>query len=216
MPLSLLELILQEEPTEHPSPYPPKKVPFLEGTWWSIGRRAVEILQEPAAIQQFMSEYAMHIHEKYNLELPEAEKSAQRIVGYCTSYVDDERANQWFTALPAIRHPITGRQRPSRTGENVDLYYIVASSSDQEVQRYVHRKLTEIGFGFSMIEQDQLPTDTPYFVVPISPPKKGLLSGNEGYLFLSGFLHGFSSQMELEIGKSCQIKLEILPQNQVH
>ena len=140
---SILEKVLHEVPSSpHPSPFPKEELPFFEGPWFDIGRRAIEILEDINKIKDFMDQYILYIQDKYGLKRESAEQSAKDCVGYCTGYVDDKKANKWFDALSDISHPIMGRERPFKVGDNVGFYYVIGKSNDKEIREYLTRNLT--------------------------------------------------------------------------
>ena len=211
---SILEKVIKEVPNSpHPSPFPIKETPFFEGTWFDIGRRAVEILKDICEIKEFMDKYTQYIHTNYKLSLDEAEKSAKKVVGYCTGYVDDTQANKWFNALPDINHPITGRERPFKGGDNVEIYHIIGKSDDEEIKSYLTRALTEdiTGLGFQVLDRSnpiQGRDNQDYFAFRIKPKNTNSLGNTGAYMFLMGYIQGIQSRMKGEIGKSCKLGLE--------
>lgn len=211
---SILERVIKEVPNSpHPSPFPIQETPFFEGPWFDIGRRAVEILEDTNEIREFMDKYIQHIHTNCGLSLDEAEKSAKNVVGYCTGYVDDTQSNKWFDALPDINHPLMGRERPFKGGDNVEMYCIIGKSNDEEIKRYLTRALAEdlTKFGFQVLDEGnpiQGRDNQDYFAFRIKPTNTSFLGDTGAYMFLAGYIQGVPYHMKEEIGKYCKLGLE--------
>lgn len=207
---ALLErMIRKAESTPHPSPFDRKVFPFYEGPWFNTARAAVESLQNPAEIREFMRRYAEHTQKTYGLSPEEAGRTTREAVGYCTGYVDDEQANIWFRSVLDICHPVMGRKRPFVIDGELEAYYLIGRSEDDEVPQYVLRNLSHNLLGLE-------PTKPPiirgkdnrsYFAIRVLPSTG--FTATQGYLFLRGFVEGISTRMREEIGKECNIVCEV-------
>ena len=87
---SALEKVLEELPGfEPPFSFPGSPDPFLASGWSSIANCAVEMLNEEEEIKEFFGQYITYIQENSELDIVEATKSANEIIGYSTGYVND-------------------------------------------------------------------------------------------------------------------------------
>jgi hypothetical protein len=203
---SLLQQMAREaKSTEHPSPVPMHKGPAYEGHWYGVGRRAVERLSGASDIATFMEEYSAHISSLTGASLAEARLAANRTVGYCTGYVDDEQANKWFEALPDISHPVMERERPFMEHAERDSMYLVFDTTDPEVIGYLGRRLRETLVNATIT---YAPTpDGKRGTLQMSPTSGRWGSAGDTFMYLAGLSQGFPDAMEQEIGKTCKIEM---------
>lgn len=218
---SILERVLKEIPNHPCKSMFIEELPLFEGDWFHVGRTAVEILEESDEIRAFMVSYVDYIQKERDLdERGVAEKNAKDIVGYCTGYVDNVQANRWFDALPDIRHPIMGRERPFLTKE-VDAFYIIATNITRKGIEYLNGRLSEIShtglvssFDIESADgqnQDGTGYDEDYATFKLTIRKDGLFNDYKSiYLVLNGFIMGVRSKMSEEIGESCKLYIETL------
>ena len=202
-------IIREAKGSPHPTSLDIEKTVYFEGPWFHIGRRAIEILRRPEEIRDFMKRYVDYISKEYDLERKAAEETAINIIGYSTGYLDDDDANIWFDALPDISHPITGRERPFMEGHDVDAYFIVGRSRDEEIRDYLRirlpRELSSIGFRF--VDKHPIAREgSDYFAFRVRPSGNG--EGSVIYLFLFGYIKGLEDSMKGDLKKSCRLVLE--------
>lgn len=212
---SVLERVIREAPNiPDPSPFDLRGSQFWEGPWFAIGKKAVLLITDPDEMKPFMQQFADYIQEKYKLSEEKAEKSAIDCIGYCTGYVGDKLANKWFRAVPEISHPIMGRERPFRGGDNVSMYCVMGQSDDDEVKSYLFRRLKEDidDFGFEVIDGETIVSkDNPsYFAIRLMPKQSGWMKGSMAYIFMKGLVIGLESQIEKDLGKLCKLSLDTI------
>ncbi|MBT7367135.1 hypothetical protein HN814_02915, partial [Candidatus Woesearchaeota archaeon] len=135
---NLLETIIEDIPnTKSTVFFPPNLNPHVNENYFDIARRAVEVIESPGEIQQFVKEFVQHIQIKYSLDEKIAKQEMNKTIGYCTGYVDDDQANIWFYALPDIKHPITGRERPFNKAKNSQGYLLTIETGTEKIKKYV-------------------------------------------------------------------------------
>ena len=208
---SLLERIIREVPkSRHPSPFPKENLPVFSGPYFDIGRRAVEMLEDPTDIKEFMQQYTAHIQKKYHVQdRKKAEANAKDVVGYCTGYVDDRKANLWFDALPDITHPVTGRKRPFHV--KADEFYVIATDISTKAIQYMKERFKELGSAYRVTQLEQK-GDNAYIVFKLGLNDKVMIACDPTmtYLFLKGFITGLTSIIQKDFGESCNLQLEMI------
>ena len=190
---------------------------FFNDSWFSIGRRAVELLEDPVEIKEFMKQYINYVQKESGVsENDKAEERVKEIIGYSTGYVDERKARIWFKTLPDIRHPIVGRERFFMHGKNVQSYYLICKDSDQEFKEYMQKALNQDFRKEGLIaacEVRYIPNkdNCSYFAFQITPKTEGIFQKpSEIYTYLTGYIKGLSARIKEETGKSCELVLDIL------
>jgi hypothetical protein len=164
----------------------------------------VERLSGAADIATFMEQYTAHISSLTGASLAEARLAANRTVGYCTGY-DDDQANKWFEALPDISHPVMERERPFMEHANADSMYLVMDTTDPEAIAYLGRRLQDILVN-ATITYAPAPDGT-RGTLQMSPTSGAWNNARETYMYLAGLSQGFPQAMQDEIGKTCKIEM---------
>lgn len=211
---SVLERVLNEsEGIPNPTPFRKEQERFSEGTWFSIAWKAMESIKAPYEIVEFMGEYIAHIQKQEGCTVEEATGFANRAVGYCTGYAENDIANIWFEALPDISHPVMGRERPFLKGRDIGSFYFICRSSDPEIRDYVKEVLMETNRAFfGKIEYVEGSDWYFAFMFDVANRERwGKMGGDKAiYLFFTGLAEGMRGKMESDLGKSCEITLDTL------
>ena len=210
---SVLEKIVKQiSNVPNPSPFDIPRLGCYQGSWFDLGRVAIQVLDDPEEIKEFLPEYINYIARESGESVEVSEQEARRHLGYCTGYVSDERANIWFKTLPDISHPIMGRQRPFKKGSVVGKYFLTVYTTEQEIKDYVQDFLSDMLNGESFdVRCVSNEIDKDYATFCITADTKTLFGEPQNaYLFLTGIMQGFAFRIEDEFGKKCPILLDML------
>lgn len=217
MPKTVLERVIATEMTLEEMPSVLEMLSFEEpDTTFNIGIKAVKLLENPDEIKQFMDDYTAEIVRREKVSLQRAREVAEDIVGYCTGYVNDDRANKWFNALPTISHPVTGRERPFFKDKKVNYYVVIGRTRDPEIIACLTRKLTEefsmAGVGPRFEVQTREGRDNKgYFGIELTAKENGIFTQpKDVFLFLTGYVKGLNMRIQDEIGKTCPLVVETI------
>lgn len=167
----------------------------------AIAYRALEILETPHEIKQFMEQYSSLISQNHGIPMDKARKRADYLVGYATTHVDEKRAYRWFMALPSISHPILGRDCANGSAKEASTYLIFAECAPdarKQLLDELRQRLSKTPFQFSFDVKEG--GNGAYMVYQLELKSRGDCRDKDILMFLYGSMHGMRSCFNGKLG----------------
>ncbi len=182
-------------------------------TSYGLAREAVNKYTQPDEIEQFYSEMVELMRQEAHCDSADtARKLTDELIGYCTSYADEEHQKTWFDALPTIKHPVYGRDPTFGIKGEIADYSISVKNADKEKIAAIYAELKEK----LDTEPDMFPTFEVYQLEDLTGEyavfglkfKHGGMFGELGPRGIVTFLAGFIYMMRLSEDGHLEIELE--------